>query len=113
MINYVYPGHPLTIACYIMENYSSLSEARSKGIQHPKALEDSRIPGAGGNVYAALEILAQPVEESVGRANQIWQQYCGEAYADRYDEGMAEAASLASRYRELREKWRSHNSPAT
>lgn len=105
MRDYVYPGHPLTIAVAILEKYPSLAAAREKGKNYPKALEDSAIPGAGGNVYAALEILNHPVESSIDRANFIWQQECADVYADRYDKGIAEAANLVPRYIELRKKW--------
>lgn len=47
----VYPGHPIVLGYLIARTYPSLDEARRS------ALGDTRIPGAGGSVSAALEFL--------------------------------------------------------
>jgi hypothetical protein len=47
----VYPGHPIVLGYLIARTYPSLDEARLS------ALRDTRIPGAGGSVNAALEFL--------------------------------------------------------
>jgi hypothetical protein len=102
----VYPGHALTIAVAIMEKYPSLEEARKKGRNYPQALEDNDIPGAGGPVYCALDVLAiGDDDKAIEQANYFWQGECGESYASRYDEGMQEAKALESRFRELRKNW--------
>lgn len=54
----VYPGHPITLALLVVNNFASLDEAKSReGRTFPAALECSHIPGAGGNVYSALDFL--------------------------------------------------------
>lgn len=59
VIRGVYPGHPLTISAFIVHYFSSLEEANEKDKNHnfPKALGSQSIPGAGGCVYQALEML--------------------------------------------------------
>jgi hypothetical protein len=105
MRDYIYPGHPITIAVAIMEDFTSLSLATEKGHNAPKALESSSIPGAGGNVYSALDILKRPVDESINLADDIWRSYCSNGFMDRYDSGVAEATALLPRYKMLREGW--------
>ncbi len=43
----VYPGHPVVLACYIMDEYDSYEDAAKKGNQFPAALENHKVPGAG------------------------------------------------------------------
>ncbi len=113
--NYTYPGHALVIACCIMDKYPSLAEARKPcinkktGEKHgfPEALGDNDIPGAGGCVYCALDVLEiEDIDKAIERANYYWQGECGEAYASRYDDGMNEAKELEPLFREMRAKWR-------
>jgi hypothetical protein len=47
----VYPGHPIVLGYLIARTYSSLDDAKLS------ALKDTRIPGAGGSVCDALELL--------------------------------------------------------
>lgn len=53
----VYPGHAVTLALLITHAFPSLEAAEAKGRVFPAALESNDIPGAGGNVYAALALL--------------------------------------------------------
>lgn len=61
----VYPGHPITIAYCIVRNYPSLAEALAvpEGRIYASALGDNDIPGAGGNVRAALDVLRQAAKD--------------------------------------------------
>lgn len=77
--NWEYPGHPITIAWAIVNRFASLAEATtipSPGMS-PAALSSSDIPGAGGNVYAALDFLGWLQrgigwDEAVARADAMW-----------------------------------------
>lgn len=55
----VYPGHPITIAYIITETYPDFGSAFLPvgEARYEAAVADIRIPGAGGNVYAGLELL--------------------------------------------------------
>ena len=55
----VYPGHPITVAYLITRcfpNYEA-AFAKSENSDYSNALSSSKIPGAGGNVRAAMELL--------------------------------------------------------
>lgn len=77
---YEYPGHPISLAYFITQVYGDdIEEAYAETERgYPKALEDSRIPGAGGRVHAALELLHYLLngevdqEEVFSRAEDIW-----------------------------------------
>lgn len=49
----VYPGHPLVIAVFIMKAFPDLQTALEDG----KALRSQLVPGAGGNVHEAIDLL--------------------------------------------------------
>lgn len=76
----VYPGHPTVLAYLILLAYAdNINEAFARGRQYPNALEDvRRIPGAGGNVYAALDVIRYvrdgtlSVEEAIEWADKQW-----------------------------------------
>lgn len=75
----IYPGHPLVIAYLIVGRYASLRKAlRGSASGYPSALTSARIPGAGGNVHAALDFLERvidnrlPFEDAVKHANAWW-----------------------------------------
>jgi hypothetical protein len=55
----VYPGHPVTVAYIITQLYVSFEDATEvqEGHQYSNALGDNDVPGAGGNVSAALSFL--------------------------------------------------------
>ncbi len=55
----VYPAHPVTVSAFIMFHFESLEEANKRsGINdYPNALSSQKIPGAGGDVYMALDFL--------------------------------------------------------
>lgn len=55
----VYPGHPITVAYLITQTYPDFDSAFFRGEKdgYEAALADWTIPGAGGNVSAALELL--------------------------------------------------------
>ena len=72
----VYPGHPIALALLIMAKYPSLEAAETKNGQYSAALSDQDIPGAGGNVWMALDLLRMcrqvPVPEALALIEQRW-----------------------------------------
>ena len=55
----VYPGHPIVLAFCIIKAFKDFQTASEKGTDNtPHAVASTRIPGAGGCVYAALDLLA-------------------------------------------------------
>jgi len=114
----VYPGHPLVIAVHILENYESYDAANTypedkSAYQCPAALSDERIPGAGGCVYSALDILKclkdgyWDVDKTIEEADKLWASIDGNAenHASVYGFGLEEAESLRDRFRAGVQKW--------
>ena len=105
----VYPGHPITLACLIANLYPSLDAAevvptdQARVHRYPAALEDHRIPGAGGNVWDALELLRRlrsghSVETVIAWADETWAYCDGQATTERlrgrWDQGQRQADHL-------------------
>lgn len=85
----IYPGHPVTIALLIVEAYPSLADAERKCERtgYPAALGSADIPGAGGNVRAALRLLQSVragalLAEAVEHARDYWSRCDGQATGD-------------------------------
>lgn len=102
--DFVYPGHPVVIAYMVTQKYPSFEEAVALGRQYPRALEDSDIFGAGGSVYAALDLL-QYVQKGVltldafiERADKSWGDCDNHARDakrhDRWQNGLAQAKKV-------------------
>jgi hypothetical protein len=113
---YVYPGQPLVIACYILEKYSSLDEANKLGDRYPNALEDSDIPGAGGNIYGAIDLLYKikgtPLEDvkdlALMYSNDYWKS-CDSMFSYNIEKciyGIEKSTKLIDTFYELYKKWR-------
>ena len=108
----VYPGHPLTLAWYVMESFASLAEAvvpyaGINGYTCPAALTCSAIPGAGGCVYAALGLLqsGKTPEEMVVMATEMWHTHRRTDHADKIPAGDAEAAHMAPLFIAKAREW--------
>lgn len=76
--DFVYPGHPVVIAYFVVSVFPTYDEA-FKPTKHNLycALGDSRIPGAGGCVYSALDVLwmlrkGKPFNEVMAFADETW-----------------------------------------
>lgn len=74
----VYPGHPITLAFVIVQVYPTFEEAFKK-TEHgwPAALGSNDVPGAGGNVYMALDLLrnlqkGMSAKEAFAGADASW-----------------------------------------
>lgn len=112
------PGHPLCLAYLIMHKYGSLAEARARptvpdlyaGPNPPAALSDSDIPGAGGTVWAALDMLryAETASLDVGvmYANDYWKSSelrSGNEW--RFEAGQRQADGIESAFRAKAKQW--------
>ena len=108
----VYPGHPTSLALLIMLAFDSFTEAATCHPEHPfpAALGSQTIPGAGGNVYNALEMLAHGrkhgVEMALEWGDACWRRCVGpDNFGDRYEPGQAQADAVKDRFRELAAVW--------
>lgn len=130
----VYPGHPVTVALCIVRHFPSLEVAMGRtqndssflGVSRPNALGDGTIPGAGGNVYLALDllhVLAKGIvfEEAVAQADKDWAECDSQAkggyawdknpedhrdhYLKRWQEGQAQADRFKAVFQEEVGKW--------
>lgn len=74
-----YPGHPVILACMVMDRYPDLDAAvrREPGQEFGNALSDNFIPGSGCAVHAALDTLRYAkeigLEAAYAHAERYWQ----------------------------------------
>ena len=111
-----YPGHPVAIAAKILELYPSLEAATGRTADLANeplpshAVRNAALPGAGGNVYAALDLLkytlAGHAELARVAAEDYWKtsaQPFGEARVSR---GQQEACEAAPAFEAGLRRWR-------
>ena len=106
----VYPGHALTLAYFIIRTYPTLDAARSNDSGYgPGALADSRVPGGGGNVHAALDFLWRAgvvgVDAAIEHADSQWQLETETTYLERREPGQQQADSLKAEFRRTYAAW--------
>jgi hypothetical protein len=107
----VYPGHCVTLAYLIMQAYPSLEVASSRedGAPNPHALSNRSIPGAGGPVYAALDVLHHAFEHGVDSAlaygDRIWEAETATGFNDRRQSGQLQADGIKAYFRERFKAW--------
>ena len=86
--NSVYPGHPITVAYLITRcfpNYEAAFQKDGSRWNYASALSSSIIPGAGGNVHAALDFLSYLRNEyldwdgAIEWADNYWKRCDGQA----------------------------------
>ena len=119
----VYPGHPVVLACMVMDRYASLQEALAPKDQHgtPAALADQLIPGAGCAVYAALDFLS---DVKAGRKNRAfqeaerywrnWESNSGSSYrAQQGAAGRAQAEKLRPYFEDRIKVWGGAQAPVS
>jgi hypothetical protein len=99
----------MVIASFIVRAFPDLASAMAR-TEHgwPEALSCNDVPGAGGEVYGALEFLKRCREDwdaAVADANDHWQSTTSNGYRDCYDLGMRQANGISSRLRKAVEKW--------
>ncbi len=108
----IYPGHPIAIALMIVETFPSLTAATTiaAGRCYCNALGSDKVPGAGGNVHDALDLLTMIVhgERSFAaafqRANRCWA-HCDDQQdssplgrlRDRWQRGQVQADALTQK----------------
>lgn len=108
----VYPGHPTCVAILIMDKYPNLEAAlrRQEGLTFGNALGDSDIPGAGGNVHGALEVLTEARKHGADAAlsyGDAWWKRCasGSNFGENQAAGLAQAEEVKAEFRSRVEAW--------
>lgn len=114
----IYPGHPLTLAWFIVNVYPSLAAATQKSArsEYSEALTNASIPGAGGNVHAALDFLRRviaeqtSIEDAIDLANTVWARCDGQSgdarLVERFRRGQEQAACIVDKLRQKLKSWR-------
>lgn len=108
-----YPGHPVVLACMVMDRYPSLEVAvrREPGRDFGNALGDNFIPGAGCAVHAALDTLrlAQTagLEAAYAHAERYWDGWARQQpnNAPRAAHGREQAERLKGSFEERLSTW--------
>ena len=110
----VYPGHPITLAYLISLEYASFKAASAKTAVNPAhALGNSNIPGAGGNVHAALNLLYRvkqqgwSLDKAFEYADKYWSNCDNQEdyFKERWLEGQAQADKVKEQLRERLQTW--------
>lgn len=109
----VYPGHPVVVALCVVSRFDSYEKAiepMSKGT--PRALGDLHIPGSGGCVYLALELLKRlrngsSWEDSIQWADEAWARVDDQRSRDkgRWKKGQDQADGLKPRLLKFKAWW--------
>lgn len=107
----VYPGHPLVLATAIMRVFPSFAAANApSGHGWCVALADSRIPGAGDHVGAAMRTLELgsrgiAVDDLVAHAMRYWEEGQAGGHAKNVDAGKFQAGMIEPHFRAIAGKW--------
>lgn len=109
----IYPGHPLTLALYAMYGFESAKKALAP-TEHGfcELVGSSKVPGAGGNAYAAADLLRKlhsgelALKDALDWADERWgRQVLGTAHEKDYDPGKEQAHSLFAEFLSVADKW--------
>ena len=108
----VYPGHPVPLAYLIMRAYPDLDTAlaRDGDSPWPAALCNQSIPGGGGEVRAALELLKAirngcPPAAAVAAAAARWHAGAAGGHRRALAPGQAQADHIQERFHALLAQW--------
>ena len=107
----VYPGHPLVLATVIMATFADYKSAASPTVHGwCEALGDSRIPGAGDHVTAAMRCLkigseGGTAEQMIDYASRYWVRGNAGGHHLKVDAGVRQAADVEAQFRELASTW--------
>lgn len=107
----VYPGHPLVLASLIMRAFSSFSDANEPtGHGWCAALGDSRIPGAGDHVGAAMRTLelgsrGADAGEMIAYAARYWEAGQAGGHFKNVAAGKAQAERIEPHFRAITAQW--------
>ncbi len=108
----VYPGHPVPLAYLIMHTYPDLESAlaRSDTSPWPAALGNQAIPGGGGEVRAALNLLlavrnGTPPVAAVAKATEQWRRGVAGGHPAAVAPGQAQADEVLKRFLAVLDRW--------
>jgi hypothetical protein len=116
-----YPGHPIILACMVMDRYPDLdaAERRDPGQNFSNALSDRFIPGAGCAVNAALSTLrhalAHGLEAAYADAERYWQglEVQHPNNVPRAAHGREQATRAKGRFEERLKSWGTPSDPGS
>lgn len=107
----VYPGHPLVLATAIMGVFATFEDA-NKLTEHGwcAALGDSRIPGSGDHVGAAMRTLelgarGADADAMVAYAARYWDAGQAGGHVKNVDAGKAQAERIEPHFRAIAAQW--------
>lgn len=107
----VYPGHPLVLATAIMRVFPTFADANNP-TDHgwSAALADSRIPGAGDHVGAAMRTLelgsrGANADAMVAYATRYWEAGQAGGHIKNVDAGKTQAEKVEPHFRAMSEQW--------
>lgn len=107
----VYPGHPLVLATAIMAVFPDFKTA-IKPTEHgwSVAHSDSRIPGAGDHVGAAMSLLrlgseGLSTEQMIDYGKRYWERGQAGGHVDHVQAGIEQAEAIESAFRQLAAEW--------
>jgi len=112
----VYPGHPVTIATFILLKYKdnfqdAVTPVGDYGFL--RALTDQDIPGGGGCVHQALDLLRMvkdgrlSPEEALEHGKGMWVRRCeGGDHPEKLDAGNREAEAISEDFLRLTQGFR-------
>jgi hypothetical protein len=116
----VYPGHPICLAYLIMRLYPDYDTARKRedGETYCNALRDARIPGAGGNIWAAMDVLKRAKVVNPESALLYGESYWLTGRAAQEDDtdfrkGVEQANAITPQFLALVREWVWPQEPAT
>ena len=109
---HVYPGHPLVLASIIMASFDTFEAADAPtGHGWCVALSDSRVPGAGDHVGAAIRVLRHgklagaSVDEMVAEANRYWEDGRAGGHEKSVEPGRAQSLKIEPFFRANVRDW--------
>lgn len=107
----VYPGHPLVIAFLITHVFESLADATfvdpTQTCAYSAALTSSAIPGGGGEVYQALDLL-RLIQKGVTPTDAvayIRERWNGGGHAKAIEPGQQQADQITEAFIERVQEW--------
>lgn len=108
---FAYPGHPLVLAYVVMLVFGSHAEAVAPAAHGwSAALGDSRVPGAGDHVAAAMDVLGIGArggspDDMIAAAHAYWDAGRAGGHVKNVDQGRMEALILESAFRDRCSVW--------
>lgn len=106
-----YPYHPLITATEIMMAFPDLATAEAATPRGwPRALEESKVGGAGDMVYAGLRTLQRSregvsIDDLIAHASRAWNDCRAGGHENSIEPGNAQALRLEPKFRELCATW--------